>query len=407
MPKVVLKISVTNAFAYECLLALHLRRLYQSMKEFYEGKLHQMEQLLDKKEEERQKIIIELERLQESNHDTKEIEAQLKKQDEHIAGIRKQKRQLKDLTAVSSKNAAEINKLQSDVKSMKERKVSMQKQLAEERKAHANEMKRLKKEMLQKDRETRKWQKISNQKTSEAEKANMMAKNKTAQLGQLRAKYKDAEKTIRMLQIKKGVMAKAGLDPIMVGRKEAAGDQSRNPASDGRSVDMDLIRDYFDFKVAEVGRKESLADKLARGWEAHFQLTLERSELAQEDPEESKDELQALDLRIQYEEERIRKLANRIGKGQGRKSDNNGSSTQPNSILYGAEFKKLCNGELSCVLLNFGRLVVHILILQTKIIFKSMRFCCKGFGDRVEGVIRNGSTREAPNCVAGENGLRS
>lgn len=304
--------------------------------------MHQMEELLDKKEDERQKIIIELERLQENDHDTKEIEAKLKKQDEHIAGIRKQKRQLKDLTAVSSKNATEINKLQSDVKAMKTKKVTMQKQAAEDRKAHANEMKRLKKEMAQKDRELRKLQKISNKKASEAEKANMMAQNKTAQLGQLRAKYKDAEKTIRMLQIKKGVMAKAGLDPVMVGRKEVTGDQSRNPAGDGRSLDMDLIRDYFDFKVAEVGRKESLADKLARGWESHFQLTLERSELAENDSEESQDALQALDLRIQYEEERIRKLANRISKGQGRKKAEKGGLSQPNSILYGPEFRKLC-----------------------------------------------------------------
>ena len=128
-----------------------------------------MEQMLDQKEEERQKIILELERMKDNNHDTRELEEQLKEKEEHIAGIRKQKLKLKDLTAVSSRNAAEIRKLQNDVRSMKERKVSMQKQLTEERKAHAMEIKMLKKEMMQKDRETRKWQKISNQKTSEAE----------------------------------------------------------------------------------------------------------------------------------------------------------------------------------------------------------------------------------------------
>jgi myosin heavy subunit len=316
------------------------------MKDFYEGKLHAMERLLEQKEEERQKIILELERLKESNHDTRDLEEQLKKKEEHIAGIRKQKLQLKDLTVVSSKNEAEIKKLHYDVLAMKERKVLMQKQLAEERKMHAQEIKRLKKEVLQKDRETRKWQKISNQKTSEAAKANHMAQLKAQQLGQLREKYKGAEKTIRMLQIKKGVMAKAGLDPVMVGRRgkdtRAARDQGRNPADEGRGVDVDSLRDYFDKKVAEVGRKEALADKLARGWEEHFQLTLQRGELVEREAAESKDDIQALDLRIHYEEDQIRKLARRLGKG----APNDVQQTdQMSSFLYGKDFEKVCNGE--------------------------------------------------------------
>jgi len=367
---------------------------YSSMKEFYEGKLHQMEQLLDKKEDERQKLIIEMERLQENNKDTKEIEAQLKQQDEKIAGIRKQKRQLKDLTAVSSKNADEIDKLQKDVKAMKERKVSMQKQQAEERKAHLNEMRKLKKEMLQKDREARKWQKISNQKSTEADKAHSMAKSKTAQLGQLRAKYKDAEKTIRMLQIKKGVMAKAGLDPIMVGRKES-GDQSRNDAGDNRSVDMDLVRDYFDFKVAEVGRKEALADKLARGWEEHFQLTMERSELQEEKTEESREKLQALDMRIQFEEERIRKLANRIGKGQNRKGSNhNASPIQPNSILYGKEFKKLCNGASDAKASEIAAKVLFGMVVRERRRISSLAKTASSLDEKLQQCLMDNEAKE-------------
>lgn len=226
----------------------------------------------------------------------------------------------------------------------------MQKQLAVERKAHAQEIKRLKKEVMQKDRETRKWQKISDQKTSEAAKANHMAQMKAQQLGQLREKYKDAEKTIRMLQIKKGVMAKAGLDSVIVGRRgkdtSSTRDQGRNPANDGRVVDVDSLRDYFDTKVAEVGRKEALADKLARGWEEHFQLTLQRGELVGREAAESKDDIQALDLRIQYEEDRIRKLAHRLGKGAPPVPGNAAQHTDQNSsFLYGKDFAKLCNGE--------------------------------------------------------------
>jgi hypothetical protein len=254
------------------------------------------------------------------------------------------------LTAVSSKNEAEIRKLQNDVHAMKERKVSMQKQLAEERKAHAQEIKRLQKEFLQKDRETRKWQKISTQKTLEAAKANHIAQMKAQQISQLREKYKGAEKTIRMLQIKKGVMAKAGLDSVIVGRRgkdaSSTSEQGRNPASDDRGVDVDSLRDYFDTKVAEVGRKEAFADKLARGWEEHFQLSLQRAELLQRETPESKDDIQALDLRIQYEEDQIRKLARRLGKGVPPAPGNDVQHTdQIGSFLFGKDFVKLCKGE--------------------------------------------------------------
>jgi myosin heavy subunit len=380
----------------------------QSMKEFYEGKLHQMEQLLEQKEDERMKLIIELERLKANNSDTREVEAQIKKQEEHIEGIRKQKRQLKDLTAVSSKNASEIKKLQNDVRSMKERKVAMQRQLAEERKAHANEIKMLKKQVLQKDRETLKWKRQADRKMSEAERATQMAKAKMGQLGQLRAKYKDAEKTIRMLQIKKGVMAKAGLDSVIVGRRDndrkgkPQRDQTRGPSNDARAVDVDSLRDYFDSKVAEVGRKEALADKVARGWEEHFQLTWKRTELAQDESEESKEELQALDLRIKYEEDRIRKLANKLGKRQPVDLGEE-NCDQVVSFLYGTDFKKICNGTCSIALAISFRVGSRSVSSNAPLFTPRRRIPTSGIRDCRKSAFWNGGQGATTDRLAGKN----
>lgn len=324
------------------------------MKEFYEGKVHALEKLLDEKEGERDRLRKQLEVLKESNSDTKELEDRLQKQEEQISGIRRQKKQLKDLTSVSSKNSEKIDKLQNDVKMMKQKKVNMQKQLSEERKAHAHELKMLRKEVMQKDRETRKWHKLADQKDSQAEKASQMAKAKMEQLGQLRTKYKDAEKKIRMLSLKRGVMEKAGLDSVMIGRREAFKGKPTSPAKaatsstptrvdkkDESRVDVESLSDYFEKRVTEVSRKEVVADKLAHGWEEHFELTSKRAELEKQ-PDSDTDAIQAIDLRIQYEEDRIRKLANRLGKRDAANDDKNVSTVAP--YLFGVEYSQICKG---------------------------------------------------------------
>lgn len=357
-----------------------------------------MEQLLEHTEREREKLILELEELRNNNSDTRELEEELKKQEEHIAGIKKQKRQLKDLTAVSSKNAFEIQKLQNDVKFMKEKKVSMQKQLSEERKAHAMEIRMLKKEVIQKERETRKWQRAAGQKETEADRAQQMAKQKMGQLGQLRAKYKDAERTIRVLQVKRGIMAKAGLDSVMVGRRSSdkvknATKESQNLSNDSsRIIDFDALRDYFDNKVAEVGRKESLADKVAHGWEEHFQLTLRREELIKGGTDAALEEVQALELRIQYEEDRIRKLAHGLTRRQTKSNiEERNESKKIDSFLYDREFQKVMDGKCfffpSCGKLHlWGNVLNEFLCVM--VYYRNVP--SRSFGGRCQGVIWNG-----------------
>lgn len=301
----------------------------KAMREFYEEKLHQMEEQVKETESEREQLLLELQKMEESNSCTKDLQERLTIKERHIAGLKMKQKELITLTKVSSRNESEIQRLHKEVTSMKQKKVDMQKLLASERKNHASEIQRLKKEAMQQERETTKWKRISDKKAAEAEKANQVAKARLEQVSQLRSKYKEAERKLRIRTLKRGVMAKAGLDPVIVGRRDSqprsmasgsVGGRDQNRRFRKSQIDFDAIRDFLDQKVAEVGRKEAIADKLANEWEDHLELVSERAELVGQSENggtgASMDDVDALDIQIQYKEERIRQLSRRLGKAE-------------------------------------------------------------------------------------------
>jgi len=240
----------------------------------------------------------------------------------HIAGLRKKQKELVSLTRVSSRNESEIGRLRDDVVTMKQKKVELQKLITSERKSHAAEVQKLKKQAMQQEREAAKWKRAADRKAVEAEKAQQVAKARLDQVGQLRSKYKDAERKLRVRVVKHGVMEKAGLDPVIVGRRDSQQRQLASGTSTGRgqkgkpgksAIDFDAIRGFLDQKIAEVGRKEALADKLANEWEDHLELVSQREALLSSSSI-SKEAIEALDVQIQYKEERIRHMARRLGK---------------------------------------------------------------------------------------------
>jgi hypothetical protein len=333
------------------------RLLVQSMRGFYEGKMKQMETSLKERESEREQLLRELEEVKQSDVSSKELQIRLQVKDEHIAGLRKKHRQLADLTAVSARNHAEISRLQSDVKEMKRKKVDLQKVLTRERKDHAVELKRLQQEAIQKDREVNRWKNVSTKREEEARRANYIAKTRLEELGQLRTKYKDTEKRLRLLSVKRSVMAKAGLDPVIVGRRSSqrASPQSQAVTVDeleaqqtsGGSPNADFLRDYFDQKVAEVVRKEALADKLAHEWEEHFDLTTRIEQLKEEtDTESNEESVQSLAIQLHFKEDRIRRLAHRLASHKGDAKEKNDSSANVESFLYSEQFVKACEGTV-------------------------------------------------------------
>ncbi|GKY99690.1 hypothetical protein MPSEU_000923000 [Mayamaea pseudoterrestris] len=324
---------------------------YAGMKDFYDERLRQMESTLSAKEAEREKLLLELQKTKEGHRSHTNLTTQLKEKEGHIADLRKKQKELRNLTAVSSRNLAEINRLQNDVTAMKRKKVDMQKQLVEERKSFANEKKQFQKDAMQKDRELNKWKQVSNQREIEKEKAQQVAKARLQELGHLRSKYKDAEKKVRVLSLKKGVMAKAGLDPILVGRREKRQDEA---SSRSRNVDVDRLRDHFDQKVASVVRKEAIVDKLAEEWEEHFQLTSDR-EAAVATYGEGSEEVESLSIQIKFKESRIRQLAQRLGRDKQPVRDTNDlSSSNSDNFLFDGDLARIFGGSID----NHSKIIV-------------------------------------------------
>lgn len=338
------------------------------MRDFYEDRLRQMEAMLTEKEKERENLLVDLKRLKDGGHaGSKEIEEKLGQKEHHIAQLRKRKQELMKLTAVSSRNDLEINKLNNEVQNMKRLKVDLQKKLSEERKTHVKQMKELQKTALLKDKELSKVKRISSKREVEALRAQQVAKQRMDELFQLRSKYKDSEKKLRMASLKRGVLAKAGIDPVIVGRRDNTPSSTSNPKQFSRkptiargtsddssktnaTINADALRSYFDQKVAGVVRKEAIVDKLAREWEEHFDLSNRRQELSlqntvDEENEESEEAQQALVVQIQFKEERIRKLASRLGhpviSAEEKLVDTINTS---DTFLFDKEFAQLCKG---------------------------------------------------------------
>lgn len=329
------------------------------MRAFYEDKLRQMEEQVVAREREREQLVEELKRLVESNSCTKDLEIRLQDKDQHIAELRKRQRELTDFTRVSSRNESEIQRLRQDVIDMKQRKVDLQKQVNHERKQHATEIQRLKKAAMQKESELNKWKKNSSQWESQTQKAQQIAKARMEQLGQLRAKYKDAEKKLRMFSVKRGVMAKAGLDPVLVGRREprkattntnapVSKESNHQASSSPTTGDVDAMRDFFDQEVARISQQEALIDKLANEWEGHLELVLKREELmlqaAERGDSMASEEIEGLDLQRRYKEGRIRQMVRRLGQKRG-KPTNSADAKQPDSFLNEADILKFFPGK--------------------------------------------------------------
>jgi len=292
---------------------------FESMREFYEEKLKEMETIVSEKEAETEKLSEEIKKLDEGHSKSKELSDMLKQKQRQVKELKKKKSELARLTNVASRNETQINRLKNDVRGMKQKKVDLQKQITAERKSHLLEVKKLKKESMKKDRELNKVKREASKKSQEALKAQKIAKSRLDQMSQLKKKYKDTEKRLRMQTVKRGVLKKAGLDPVIFGRRQSRdsneaklrkGDWNRQ-----KVAKVDELRDFFDQKVADVGRRENIAEKLAQEWEEHQELT---DEFLESDAVDQHESIIALQSAIKYREERIRHLASQLGKREKR-----------------------------------------------------------------------------------------
>jgi kinesin family protein 4/21/27 len=314
---------------------------FETMREFYEAKLREMVDVLAVKEAETEKLSDELKKLGEGHSRGKELLEKLKNKQAQVADLKRKQSELSRLTNVASRNECQIARLENDVREMKIKKIDLQKQITSERKSHITEVRKMKKESMQKDRELNKAKREVNKKSHEASKAQKIAKARLEQMNHLRVKYKDTEKRLRMKTVKHGVLKKAGLDPIIFGRRQSEdknGKKRKSPKSINEDASVDKLRDFFDKKVADVGRRENLAEKLAQEWEEHLELSIQKEELLQTDEDPEHESLNALDSAIKYREERIRQLASKLGKREKRDKENR---TPDEALIFNKEFNEI------------------------------------------------------------------
>jgi len=332
---------------------------FESMREFYEERLREMGHVVAEKEFETEKLVEELKKLDAGHSRGKELSLKLKEKQAQVAELKRKKAELSRLTNVASRNESQLARLKNDVQVMKHKKIDLQKQIGAERKDHMTEVKKMKKESMQKDRELNKARREVNKKSQEASKAQRIAKVRLDQMQQLKVKYKDTEKRLRMKTVKHGVLKKAGLEPVLFGRRQPrdAGDRKqRTKVANKEERTVDKLHEFFDRKVADLSRRENLAEKVAQEWEEHLELTIQKEESLQTDPDDQHESIQALDSAIKYREERIRQLASRLGKRDKRDKQ---YPTGEETLIFNKEFTDIVGSET----LNVGAEIV------TKVLF--------------------------------------
>jgi len=316
------------------------------MKEFYEGKLKEMEETLAERVSERDQLLQDLENATgRTTRSSERLKAKLQEKEEQIAALKRMQENFRKQTIAAKQKAADkgnLIQLQNDVKLMKRRKADMQKELASEKRNHAKDVNMLNKVVMQKDREISKIQRASNRHEMDAQKAKQVSKTRLEELAHLKKTLKSYKRS-------------AGLDPVLVGRRQSSRNANQNAVSAPKgecasSVDADLLRDFFDQKVAHVVRKEALVDKLAKEWEEYFELNTRLNELSQEpESDESLEALQTLEVQLQFQNDKIRKLAKRLGttglSSSETAHDDPALSKKGDSFLFDEEFSGLCSGS--------------------------------------------------------------
>lgn len=322
------------------------------MKEFYHEKVRNMSKQLKERETERLELLHELMKLEENTENYRALQAELQAKENHIEHLRSRQEEISALSQIASRNESVIQRLNSDISEMKKQKGDMQRQLTKERKHHQQSIQQYRKEAIIQERDANKTKQELAKVTMQKERVQNIAKVHAEEISKLRGKYRDAEKKLRMQTLKKGVMERAGIDPVLLGRKDNSTKARRT--GNGRtpperkahsSSDIHQFRSFLEEKVEEVGRKENTADKLAIEWENHLDLSRRKDDLMLEAKDDGKthlmDEVEALDFQIQYKESRIRQLASRLKERPRSRSTSSSRDFLQNTLIDDRNFRKM------------------------------------------------------------------
>ena len=339
------------------------------MKVFYQDKLRKMTMQLRDHVAEKNNLEMELKKFEEHSQSYKDLLIALKAKEKHIDHLRNRQAEIQSLTSIASRNESVIEKLKTEIAQMKQQKIALQKQLTRERKEHEKSVQQLKKRALTHERNANRAKQDLATTVAQKDRVQQIAKSRAEQVSKLRSQYREAEKRLRMQTLKRGVMEKAGIDPVMVGRtvkgtntKQARRSKMRSQSNSQvdsqrkktfSTADIHQMQTFLDEKVAEISRKEATADKLAIEWEDHLELTTRKEEIMNDSKNSVdqfiNDELEALDFQIQYKESRIRQLARRLASKPGAIIGNNESGHFfPDILIDDRKFKEMTR-ELSAL----------------------------------------------------------
>ncbi len=301
------------------------------MKSFYQDKLKKMTVQLSVQEVERSNLKTDLKQNIDDVLKCKQLQDKLDEKEKYIENLKKRQMEMKNLTSIASRNEKVISNLTNEIASMKEQKDELQQQLIMERKEHARSIQELHKKAVKQQKGASKIRQQLAITTAQKQRAENIAQARAEKITELRSKYQGAEKKLRMKTLKRGVMERAGIDPLLIGRHDKQQGHTASNIYHGRSneknvhsaSDISKMRSLLEDRISDISRKEAAADKLACEWEDHLQLTSRKDQIMIElksHPNDNNlsDEIEALDFQIKYKESRIRQLAHRLGNKRAR-----------------------------------------------------------------------------------------
>ena len=257
------------------------------MRGFYEVKLREMERRVEEREAEAASLRKEITA---SGGGKEGLKRRLEEKEAQISKLRAQKRELQGLTRVEARNEQHVHRLKEEVSTsgfrrtsqkypdlsfvtpivaplvqvaqMKLQKVALRKSIDAERRNSRQALDKARKDGDRTRRETSRWKREAARMKAMADDAKKMSRLRLEEANRTRGKYREAERRLRMQTLKRGVMKRAGLDSVILGKR-------------GRDESREHVRRWLGGRIEEVGKKEAAADKLAVEWEERVEVIAE------------------------------------------------------------------------------------------------------------------------------------
>lgn len=258
---------------------------YARMKTFYETRLQQLSTEMQEKQEEREKLLHELQEIAEKNSEAEvlkvresKLREELRNKDEELKVMKKKQQELRSLAQAQSQYSAQLTKLESDIVSMKKQRVDLTKQLQLEKKNHlaaltekAREIDRLKRELAKASAEVKRLGKVSEtaeQKMKDALREGAMLKKKATDIARLQevASATNTRLALKAISMATSKQRSAFYNPATNTRKSLSEDEIR-------------IRRWLQQRVSEISTKDAAVENLKQQYEQQLELLQRLEEL--------------------------------------------------------------------------------------------------------------------------------